>query len=149
MKLVSPKIDALVQKNGTKPKKMLHATLAFLFGGSIGLIAQGIFVIYSQLCKMSENDASILVSLTMIFLAIVFTAIGIFDNLARHAGAGTFIPIIGFANAMSSSAIEGRSEGPIFGIGGKIFSLVGSVFAYGILTSCFCGLIYFLMWVIK
>lgn len=143
------KVTEIVNKHAKKQKKLLHAVLAFLIGGSFGMIGEGLYVIYYQLVKIAKNEALMLVSLTLIFLAIILTAVGTFDNLAKHGGAGSFIPIVGFANAMSSSAIEGKSEGLIFGIGGKIFSLVGSVFAYGILTSCVCGILYYIWWVIK
>ncbi len=146
--LKSKKINQTIKENGKKTQKWLHILKAFLVGGAFGLIGQGLYELYFQVCQLSQDEASLLVSLTLVLLGVLMTSFCIFDNLAKHGGAGSFIPIVGFANAMSSCAIEGKSEGPIFGVGGKIFSLVGSVFAYGIVATYLCGLIYYLWRVI-
>ena len=143
------RVENIIRKNSIRPHRFANSINAFWIGGVFGAIGQGLYILYSQIMKFSVNDSSMLVSLTLIFFGVIFTAIGTFDNFARFSGAGSFIPIVGFANAMSSSALEGKSEGMIFGIGGKIFSLVGSVFAYGIFMSYLCGFVYFLMWVMK
>ena len=148
MILKNQEIQQAVKDNGKKKKKGMHIINAFLVGGSFGLIGQGFYELYHRVCKLSQQQSMLLVSLTLVFIGVLFTSFCVFDNLAKHGGAGSFIPIVGFANAMSSSAIEGKSEGPIFGVGGKIFSLVGSVFAYGIVASYICGILYYIWKVI-
>ena len=141
-------IQQKLKDNGKKKQKGMHILKSFLVGGAFGVIGQGFYELYHRVCKLSEQNAMLVMSLTMVFLGVLFTSFCIYDNLAKHGGAGSFIPIVGFANAMSSSAIEGKSEGPIFGIGGKIFSLVGSVFAYGIVATYICGILYYVWKVI-
>lgn len=85
-----------------------------------------------------------MVSVTLIFLTALFTGLGIFDNIARFGGAGTFVPITGFANAMVSPALEFRSEGWILGLGAKLFSIAGSVIVYGTVASVVYGFIYWI-----
>ena len=114
--------------------------LAFLFGGGICLFGQGLFFLYAFL-GCSEKTAGILVSVTLIFLAALFTGIGIFDRIARIAGAGTLVPITGFANAMVSPALEFKREGFILGVGAKMFSIAGPVILYGSAASVIYGLI--------
>ena len=117
--------------------------LAFLFGGGICLFGQGLFSLYAFL-GCSEKTAGILVSVTLIFLAALFTGIGIFDRIARIAGAGTLVPITGFANAMASPAIDAKAEGWILGVGAKTFNVAGPVILYGTLASVLYGVIYYI-----
>ena len=83
-------------------------------------------------------------SVTLAAIAIVLTAAGVFDNIAKHAGAGTLVPITGFANAVSSPAIDSRSEGFVLGVGTKIFSVAGPVILYGIASGTVYGMIYYI-----
>ena len=85
-----------------------------------------------------------MVSITLIFLAALFTGIGVFDRIAKFAGAGTLVPITGFANSVVSPAIEFQAEGQVFGIGCKIFTIAGPVILYGIFCSWVVGVIYWL-----
>ena len=80
---------------------------------------------------------------TLIFLSVLATGLGIFDNLAKYAGAGTFVPITGFANAVSSCAIDNKSEGYVLGVGAKMFIIAGPVIVYGILSGALYGVIYY------
>ena len=118
---------------------------AFLFGGTICTIGQGFLQIYRDVCKFSEEDAGALVSITLIFIAVFLTAIGVFDRIAKHAGAGTLVPITGFANAVVSPAIDAHSEGLILGVGAKIFTVAGPVLLYGTLAGAIYGVIYWIM----
>jgi stage V sporulation protein AC len=79
----------------------------------------------------------------MIFLAGLFTGLGIFDNIAKHAGGGTLVPITGFSNAVTSPAIESKSEGFVNGVGAKMFVIAGPVIVYGLVASVIYGLIYY------
>lgn len=90
-----------------------------------------------------EKNGRTLVSLSLIFIAAVLTMLGVFDKIAKHAGAGTLVPITGFSNAVTSSAIEYKSEGMILGIGAKLFTIAGPVIVYGVLASVIYGIVYY------
>ena len=115
---------------------------AFLIGGFICALGQGLRNLYLYLGAW-EQDASTLVSISLIFIASILTGLGIFDNIARIAGAGTLVPITGFANAVVSPAIDTKSEGYIFGVGAKIFTIAGPVILYGSLSGVIYGIIYY------
>lgn len=120
---------------------------AFLIGGAICALGE----ISSQLLSqfgLAEKTASALVSILLIVLSSVLTATGIYDKIAKHGGAGTLVPITGFANSIVAPAMEFVPEGWILGVGVKIFSIAGPVLAYGGLTSFVCGIIYFITGVI-
>ena len=82
-------------------------------------------------------------SITLIFISVALTGLGVFDNIAKHAGAGTLVPITGFANAVSSQAIDSKSEGYVLGVGAKIFSIAGPVIVYAVLSGTIYGVIYY------
>ena len=118
---------------------------AFCVGGGICAFAQGLKDVYMKVCHMLETDAALLTSVTLIFIAVTLTGIGVFDNVAKRAGAGTLVPITGFANSVVSPAIDSNAEGPILGIGAKIFTVAGPVLLYGTLAGAVYGVIY---WVV-
>lgn len=132
-------------KEKNKIKKMI---LALFFGGIIGVVAQAIYLFYFNIININEKESTLLTSATIIFVAFLMTCFGIFDKFVRVAHAGAIIPISGFANSITSCALEGKAEGLIFGIGSKMFSLIGSVCTYGIVSSIILGFIYFLIKVI-
>ena len=113
---------------------------AFCTGGLICTGGQGLLNLY-RWCGLEEGAAGTAVSVTIIFLAALFTGLGLFDRLAKHAGAGTLVPITGFANAVVSPALEFRSEGLIMGVGAKMFIIAGPVLAYGISASVLYGVL--------
>ncbi len=113
---------------------------AFAVGGAICTLGQGLINLYKEF-DLSETEAAIASSVTLIVLAALLTGFGVFDDIAKHAGAGTVVPITGFANAMVSPALEFKSEGLILGTGAKLFTLAGPVLAYGIGASVVYGLI--------
>lgn len=115
---------------------------AFLVGGLICTLGQGLRDIYTKLCGMNQDDAGTLTAITLVFLAVLLTGLGIFDRIAKYAGAGTLVPITGFANAVASPAIDSKSEGWILGVGAKIFSVAGPVLLYGTLAGTVYGVIY-------
>lgn len=118
---------------------------AFWVGGLICLLGQGLLTLYTDVCHMPKDDAGTLVSATLIFMAAILTGFGLFDRVAKYAGAGTLVPITGFANAVVSPAIDSRSEGLILGVGAKIFSVAGPVLLYGTLAGCLWGVIYWIV----
>ncbi len=121
-----------------------NCVLAFLVGGIICTLAQALTDLYIFL-GLERDTASTLTSVTLVFLAATLTGLGVFDKLAKHAGAGTLVPITGFANAVVSPAIDSRSEGLVLGIGAKIFTVAGPVLLYGTLAGAIYGVIY---WVV-
>ena len=140
----SKEYEELIASKIKKKNKIKNAFYAFVCGGMIALLAQGIFDLYHFLFDIKDSMNSTLTLITIIFLTSLFTGLGLFDKFASIAGAGSFIPISGFSNALSSEAIEGRSEGPIYGIGANMFKLAGSVLVYGIVASFITNLIRYL-----
>lgn len=116
---------------------------AFLTGGAICTLAQGMKDLYGTF--LNDKDSGTLVSVTLIFITALLTGIGIFDRIAKHAGAGTLVPITGFANAVSSCAVDTKGEGFILGVGAKIFTIAGPVILYGISAGVIYGVICFIL----
>lgn len=113
---------------------------AFLVGGLICTLGQGLGDLYRS-WGLDKTDAGTATSVTLIFLSALFTALGWFDKLAQHAGAGTLVPITGFANAVASPALEFKSEGLVLGVGARIFAIAGPVLVYGISASVVYGVV--------
>ncbi len=133
MKEVTPKFS--VFKNSVK---------AFLIGGIICTIGQFLTTYFKNLGQNEENAKSY-TSLVLILLSILLTGFGIYQKLAKFGGAGTLVPITGFANSVAAPAVEYKKEGQVFGIGCKIFTIAGPVILYGIFSSWVLGLIYYLL----
>ncbi|MCD7832294.1 MAG: stage V sporulation protein AC [Firmicutes bacterium] len=125
-----------------------NCAAAFLVGGLICTIAGALTDIYSALGANTEN-AGIYSTVTLIFLAALLTGVGVFDDIAKFAGAGTLVPITGFANAVVSPAIDTKSEGWIFGVGANIFKIAGPVVLYGTFSGAIYGVIYYIYTVIS
>ena len=119
-------------------------TRAFLVGGLICCIAQALTDIYTKLCGMEKTDAGTLTAATLVLAAAILTGLGVFDRIAKFAGAGTLVPITGFANAVVSPAIDAKSEGLILGVGAKVFSVAGPVLLYGTLAGTAYGVVYWI-----
>ncbi len=133
------------EKRSVKSPILKNCILAFLTGGFICCIGEGLFCLYKRLGS-DVQTASSLVSVSLIFLAALLTGLGVFDNIAKFAGAGTLVPITGFSNAVVSPAIDTKSEGFVLGVGAKMFTIAGPVIVYGTVASVIYGVIY---WVIK
>ncbi len=132
-----------VKKKAKKSPIYKNCTLAFLIGGAICVLGQGLKDIYTTLTG-DEKITSSLVCVTLIFLSVLLTGIGVYDNIAKFAGAGTLVPITGFANAVSSAAIDNKSEGYVLGVGAKMFIIAGPVIVFGLLSGAVYGVIYYL-----
>lgn len=117
-----------------------NMAMAFLVGGGICTLGQAFYRLYLY-AGLDEKSAGTFVSVTLIFLSALLTALRIYDNLAKHAGAGSLVPITGFANSIVSPAMEFKSEGYVIGIGGKMFVIAGPVLVYGTAASIVYGLI--------
>ncbi len=120
-----------------------NCTKAFLVGGLICTLGEALTDLYILIPNVTEKNAALFASLTLIFAAVLLTGIGVFDNIAKHAGAGTLVPITGFANSVASPAIDSRAEGYVLGVGAKIFTVCGPVILYGTLAGCIYGVIYY------
>lgn len=116
---------------------------AFIFGGGICVFAELLLTLYVFL-GLIEDNARILVTLTLICITCILTGIGVFDKIAKLAGAGTFVPITGFANAVVSPAIDYTAEGFVLGVGSKMFIIAGPVIVYGTVASVVYGFIYWI-----
>ena len=132
-----------VEKKSKKSPVYKNCALAFFTGGAICTIGQGLRDIYSSLTG-DEKITSSLVCVSLIFISVLLTGIGVYDKIARFAGAGTLVPITGFANAVSSAAIDNKSEGYILGVGAKMFIIAGPVIVFGLLSGTIYGVIYYL-----
>lgn len=121
-----------------------NCLFAFLVGGTICTLGQILRDVFQNVCSFDEETAGTLTSGSLILMAVVLTALGMFDKIAKHAGAGTLVPITGFANAVVSPAIDSRAEGLVLGVGAKIFTVAGPVLLYGTLAGFVYGVILWL-----
>lgn len=134
----------LINKHAPHSPILKNASLAFLSGGIICLIGEGLFVLFSYL-GADENLASALVTASLILAAALLTAFGVFDKLAKRAGAGTLVPVTGFSNAVVSEAMDSSSEGFVLGVGAKIFTVAGPVILFGLASGTLYGIIYYIV----
>ena len=134
----------ITDRNSPKSNVFVDCIWAFLIGGGICTLGQALINLYSFL-GLGEQSSKTLCSVSLVFLGILFTAIHLYDNLAKHAGAGTLVPITGFANSIASPAIEFKSEGFITGLGAKMFTIAGPVIVYGTTASVVYGVIHYLI----
>lgn len=130
----------LVDKKSPSSKIVKNSIFAFLFGGTICCIGQFFRNVYGGF-GFSDEAVGGCVSITMIFIGVLLTGLNIYPKIAKYAGAGTIVPITGFANSVASPAIEARTEGFVMGVGAKIFTIAGPVIVYGITASVVSGLI--------
>jgi len=138
----SKEYKKLIKKHSPRSHVLKNSLKAFVFGGIICLIGQLLAYFFSGF--LPERDAYTLVTVTLIFIASLLTGLGVFDKIARHAGAGTFVPVTGFANSVVSPALDTKSEGMILGVGAKIFTVAGPVILYSVISGTVYGLIYYI-----
>jgi stage V sporulation protein AC len=131
-----------VAKRHEPPRPLLkNFVRAFLIGGLICLLGQAIqegFIHYFHFTEKTAGNPTVAV---LVFLSALLTGLGVFDRIAQWAGAGTSVPVTGFANSIASAAIEHRSEGFVLGVGGNMFKLAGSVIVFGVTSAFVIGLI--------
>ncbi len=130
----------LTDKVSQNSKSYLNIPKAFVIGGLICTLGQLLLNLYMY-WGADKELAFTLVSVTLVFLSALFTGLDLYDNIAKHGGAGTLVPITGFANAVAAPAIEFKTEGFILGVGAKMFTIAGPVIVYGTLASVVYGLI--------
>ena len=131
-----------VKEESPNSKSAVNAAKAFAFGGGICVIGQLFIFLYETLG--AGEKAPVLASLSLVVLSAILTGMNVYDDIAKHAGAGTLVPITGFANGVCASAVEFQKEGQVFGIGCQIFKIAGPVILYGIFSSWVLGFIYWL-----
>jgi stage V sporulation protein AC len=141
--ITNKEYDAMVKKASPGSKSLSTIPRAFLTGGAICALAQGFANLYSFMGS-ARDDAYAMTSVTLIFIAAMLTGLNIFDNIAEFGGAGTLVPITGFANAVASPALEFKTEGYILGIGGRLFAIAGPVIVYGLTSGVVYGLILYI-----
>lgn len=116
---------------------------AFIVGGLICTLGQVLLEFYGKL-GMDKENAGTAASMTLVAISALLTGLSLYDNLAKHAGAGTLVPITGFANAVAAPAVEFKTEGFILGVGAKMFTIAGPVIVYGVSASMVHGLVYWI-----
>ncbi len=129
-----------------EPKSNTKANVAaaFLAGGGICVLGQLLLSAFTY-AGMDKIEAGTWTSMILVMLSAVFTGVGLYEKLAKYAGAGTLVPITGFSNAISSSAIEAKSEGWVLGVGAKIFTIAGPVILYGTSAALVYGILYYIV----
>ncbi len=145
MKYTKQQYSELTKQKSPKSKGPRDITVAFLVGGGICVLGQVMFKIFTHF-GVEKELAFPLASVVLVLISAILTGIGVYDDIAKHAGAGTLVPITGFANSVVSPAIEFKSEGWILGLGAKMFIIAGPVIVYGVVASVVYGVIY---WITK
>ena len=133
----------LVNDLAPKSPKLRDYLGAFCIGGTICLVGQ-VFLNWYQSMGLDEKAAGTAVSMTLVTLSALLTGLSLYDDIAKYGGAGTLVPITGFANAISAPAVEFKTEGFILGVGAKMFTIAGPVIVYGVSASVVYGLIYWI-----
>lgn len=141
MNITNKEYKRMVKKASKKSPKTKDCIWAFSVGGAICTLGQILLEIFKNL-GMDEKIQKALVPVTLIFIAVLLTGLKLFPKIAKHAGAGTLVPITGFANAVASPAIEFKNEGFVLGVGANMFKIAGPVIVYGTVASVVYGVIY-------
>ncbi len=145
MKMSKKEYDRLTKRLSPPSPKLKDFIWAYCVGGIICVIGQLFLELYTNL-GLTEKQLKAAVPVTLIFIAALLTGLRLFDKIAKRAGAGTLVPITGFANAVVSPAIEFKTEGFVLGLGVKLFTVAGPVIVYGVIASVIYGVIY---WIYK
>ena len=143
---VQQQYDELAKSREPKRPVLANCGRAFLVGGLICIIGQAVTDMFIHWGGFTKDNASKPTVAVMIILSVILTCFGVYDKLAQWAGAGSAVPVTGFANSMASTAIEHRSEGLVLGVGGQMFKLAGSVIVYGAVAAFIIGILH---WVYK
>lgn len=143
-KMTKSEYNEFVKQETPNSSLGIDCLKAFLIGGFICAVGQVIMNFFKKI-GLSDEDSSTMTSVTLIFLGSLFTGLNIYPKIAKHAGAGTVVPITGFANSVAAPALEARTEGFVLGVGAKIFTIAGPVILYGTLSSVIAGIVYFII----
>jgi stage V sporulation protein AC len=143
VKLSVKEYDELAKKHSPNSKMPLNTLKAFLIGGAICTVGE-VFRSYYLFLGFAPDTAGLYTSMTLILLSAMLTGFGLYDKLAKHGGAGTLVPITGFANSVVAPALEFKTEGYIMGIGAKMFVIAGPVLVYGTAAAVIYGILLFI-----
>ncbi len=144
MKYTNEEYGKYLDKRVPKSPLFKDMLFAFLIGGAICCVGQGFSDFYKNVLGLETEAVKTATSITMIFLGSLFTGLNLYDDLAKYAGAGTLVPITGFANSIVSPAMEFKREGYILGLAAKMFTIAGPVLVYGISASIAVGFLYYI-----
>lgn len=139
----SSEYKSLIKKHTEKSPLAKNTSLAFIFGGTLCVAGEALATLFSSF-GIERSDAYLWVTVSVIFLSALLTALGVFDCIAKYAGAGTLVPVSGFANSVVSSALDSKNEGMVIGLGSGIFTVAGPVILYATVAGVIYGLIYFI-----
>lgn len=139
--MTNEEYQKFIEKHTPKPPVLQNAIMTFIVGGLIGTASEVLLQIYQVLLNLPRKESGVLVILTLIVLASILTALGVFDILVTKFKSALIIPITGFAHSMTSAALEYKTEGLVLGIGANIFKLAGTVILYGVVSVYIFGLI--------
>lgn len=138
--------SSVIKHHEVKPSYLKNMAASFFFGGLVCLVGQCLLWVYTNVFDIAEDIASTYMIVTMVLIASILTGFGVYDTFGQLAKAGSFIPITGFANSMTASALEGKSEGIVLGIAANMFKLAGAVIVVAIVSGFIFGLLrYFLV----
>ena len=144
MAMTPKEYDKMLKESSPPTRSGRSLPMAFVVGGLICVVGQALTQCYLSL-GLGREEAGAWCSVTLIFLSVLTTGLGWYQRLAKYAGAGTLVPITGFANSIVSPAMEYKREGMVLGVGAKLFSIAGPVLVYGITTSIAYGLILYIL----
>ena len=144
MNISNQEYGELVKKHSPPSAMAKTIPMAFVIGGAICVIGECLLNLY-QYIGLEQDQAAMWTSMSLIFLSALFTGLKLYDRIAQHAGAGTLVPITGFANSVVSPALDFKSEGFVLGLGAKMFIIAGPVIVYGISASVLYGVIYYIV----
>lgn len=133
-----------VEKKSPKSNLLKDCIRAFIVGGAFSVLGQTVIWYAKDILHLSEKGVSAFTAIVMVFIGATLTGVGIYDKIGKFAGAGSIVPITGFANSIVAPAMEFKKEGLVVGVGSKMFTIAGPVLVYGIGTSVIVGFIYFL-----
>lgn len=137
--------QVLARRKEIKRPVFINCMRAFLVGGIISILGQALMVMFIQWFKFPEKEAGNPTVAVLILISVILTSFGVYDKIAQWSGAGTSVPVTGFANSLASAAIEHRAEGLVLGVGGNMFKLAGSVIVYGTVAAFFVGIVHYLI----
>ncbi len=132
----------LIKKHSKGSPVLKNSIRAFVSGGLICVFGEVLYILFLKVVE--RKAATTLVTVSVIFLAALLTALGIFEKIARFTGAGTLVPVCGFSNAVTSEALDSSSEGYVLGVGAKIFTVAGPVIIFGLLSGVIYGVVYYI-----
>ncbi len=143
MAITGGEYEKMTKKASPPTRKIKNGVLAFVIGGLVCAFGEGLGIVLEKF-GVGDDDKKALIPITLIVIAAILTALGVFDKIAYYAGAGTIVPITGFANSIVSPAMEHQNEGKVLGTGANIFKIAGPVLVYGVVSAVAYGIIYFI-----